>query len=145
MGRNGVFGIIVPIHDDGVMHDVFHGKSVHASFAQSEGTDLEKGDRIVFFDSRGTRALRGEAVIAEIAFEGATKVLDNLGGKLYMDKADFEAYVSTLPEGTSSKLRVLHFKDPTMYANPVTCDLAIAESGTYMTAEVFARIAKGNP
>jgi hypothetical protein len=144
MGRNGVLGIIVPIYGDEAMHDIFHGKSVHASLAQAESTDLEKGDRILFYDSRTTHSLMGEAVVAEIAFEEAKNVLDDLGGKLYLEKGDFERYVSTLPKGSSSKLRVLHFSDPTMYANPVKCNLAIAESGTYMTADVFSRIAKDN-
>lgn len=143
MGRNGVLGIIVPIDDEEVMHDVFHGKSVHATVARSEGTDLEKGDRIIFFDSRRTHALRGEAVNADISFEQAEKVLDDFRGALCVDGADFQSYVSTLPSGPRSRMRVLRFKDPTMYASPVKCDLAVAEDGTYMTAEVFAKIATG--
>jgi len=99
MGLNGVLGIVVPIHDDETMHDIFHGKSVHASLAQGEGTDLEKGDRIFFYDSRRTNSLRGEAVIADIAFEEARDVLDNLGGKLYLERDGFVRYVSSLPEG----------------------------------------------
>lgn len=144
MGRNGVLGIIIPIYDDEVMHDIFHGKSVHASLARDESTDLENGDRILFYDSRKTHSIRGEAVIAEIAFQEAKNVLEDLGGRLYIDSVDFARYVSSLPKGERSKLRVLHFKDPILYANPVKCNLAISESGTYMTAEVFAKIAKYN-
>jgi hypothetical protein len=144
LGRNGVLGIVVPIYEDGVMHDIFHGKSVHASLAQGESTDLEKGDRIFFYDSRKTHSLMGEAVIADIAFEEAKNVIDDLEGKLYLDKADFERHVSSLPEGDKSELRVLHFRDPILYANPVKCNVTIAENGTYMTAEVFSRIAKDN-
>ena len=144
MGRSGVLGIIVPIYDDGVMHDIFHGKSVHASLAKTESTDLDKGDRIFFHDSLKTHRLMGEAVIAEIAFEEAGGVLAKLGGELYMGRGAFEAYVSALPEGSMSKMRVLHFRDPILYANPVRCDLPIAEAGTYMTAEVFSAIAKSN-
>jgi hypothetical protein len=143
MGRNGVLGVVVPIHDDEVMHDIFHGRSVHASLAQGSGTDLEKGDRIFFYDARETRSLRGEAVIADISFKEARHVLDGLWAKLYLEKDDFERYIASLPERDKSKLRVLHFKDPVLYANPVKCDLAIAENGTYMTAEFFAKIAKG--
>jgi len=144
MGLNGVLGIVVPIHADGAMHDIFHGKSVHASLAQSESTDLENGDRIFFYDSRTTHSIMGEAVIADIAFKGARNVLDNLGPTLHLDKADFERYVSSLPKGDKSKLRVLRFRDPILYANPVKCDLAIAENGTYLTAEIFAKIVKGS-
>jgi len=144
MGRNGVLGIIVPIYDEGVMHDIFHGKSVHASLAQGEGTDLEKGDRIFFYDSQKTRSLMGEAVIAEIGFAKAKSVLHDFEDKLYLGRGEFENYVSSLPEREESSLRVLHFRDPILYADPVKCNLAIAESGTYMTAEVFSRIAKGS-
>ena len=144
MGRNGVLGIVVPIHDEEVMHDIFHGKSVHASLAEGAGTDLEKGDRIFFYDSLKTYALRGEAVITDVSFDEARNVLDNLGGKLYLDKGEFERYMSSLPEGDKSKLRVLNFKDSILYADPVKCNLTIAETGTYMTAEVFAKIAKGS-
>jgi hypothetical protein len=143
MGLNGVLGIVVPIHADGVMHDIFHGKSVHASLAQGERTDLENGDRIFFYDSRTTHSIMGEAVIADISFEEARNVLDDLGPKLYLDKHDFEVYVSSLPDGDKSRLRVLHFKDPILYASPVKCGLAISENGTYLTAEIFAKIVKG--
>jgi hypothetical protein len=144
MGLNGVLGVVVPIDADGVMHDIFHGKSVHASLAQGESTDLEDGDRIFFYDSRQTHSIMGEAVISGIAFEEAKRVLDDIGTKLYLEKDDFERYISSLPEGGKSKLRVLHFRDPILYANPVKCNLAISENGTYMTAEVFTKIAKGN-
>jgi hypothetical protein len=144
MGLNGVLGVVVPIHADEVMHDIFHGKSVHASLAQGESTDLEDGDRIFFYDSRQTHSIMGEAVISGIAFEEAKRVLDDIGAKLYMEKDDFERYISSLPEGGKSKLRVLHFRDPILYANPVKCSSAISENGTYMTAEVFTKIAKGN-
>jgi hypothetical protein len=144
MGRNGVLGIVVPIDAHEVMHDVFHGKSVHASLAQGESTDLERGDRIFFYDSRETHSLMGEAVITDIAFEEAKAVNDDLEGALYLEKADFERYVSSLPEGDRSKLRVLHFKEPILYANPVKCSVKVAENGTYMTAEVSSRIAKEN-
>ena len=144
MGLNGALGIVVPIRSHEAMHDIFHGKSVHASLAQGESTDLVAGDRIFFYDPQETRSIMGEAVIADIAFEDARGVLADFGTKLYLGEDDFKRYVSSLPEGERSKMRVLHFKDPILYANPVKCDLPIAESGTYMTAKIFARIAKGN-
>jgi hypothetical protein len=143
MGKNGVLGIVVPISGHEVMHDIFHGRSVHASLAHEETTELEKGDRIYFYDPEN-RDLIGEAVIAEIAFELARAVLIAREGKLFLDKADFERYVSSLPDGDNSKMRVLSFKDPTMYANAVRCPIAITDGGTYMTAESFSRIARGN-
>jgi len=143
MGRNGVLGVIVPIHEEEVMHDIFHGKSIHASLAQDESTDLQEGDRILFYDSGKTHSLRGEAVISEIDLAKAKDVLLDFGGKLCMGRGDFERYVASLPKGEESKLRVLHFKDPILYADPVKCNLAIPEGGTYMTAELFSRIAKG--
>jgi len=119
-------------------------RQVHASVAEGSGTDLEKGDRKFFYDSRKTHSLKGEAVIADISFDEAKNVLDNLGGKLFLDKSEFERYVSSLPGGDKSRLRVLSFKDSVLYANPVKCSLTIAENGTYMTADVFAKIAKGS-
>jgi hypothetical protein len=144
MGRNGVLGVVVPISDDGVMHDIFHGKSVHASLAEVATTDLEKGDRILFYDSGKTHNIVGEAVISEIAFEQARRALNGHEGSLYLDRIPFERYFSSLPKGEASMLRVLHFRDATLYASPVKCSLKIAENGTYMTAEVFSRIARDN-
>ena len=143
MGKKGVLGIVVPISGDEAMHNIFHGRSVHASLAQEETTELEKGDRIYFYDPEN-RDLVGEAVIADIAFELARDVFIGREGKLFLDKEDYERYVSSLPDGENSRMRVLHFKDPIMYANAVKCRIAIADGGTYMTAESFARIAKGN-
>ena len=144
MGRNGVLGIIVPIHDNEVMHDIFHGKSVYASLAPGESTDLERRDRIFFYDSERTHCLMGEGVISEIAFERAKEVLLDFAGRLYMETGDFGRYVESLPEGELSLLRVLHFEDPVLYADPVKCGVDIDEAGTYMTAEVFSRIARGD-
>jgi hypothetical protein len=144
MGKNGVLGIIVPISEDGVMHDIFHGRSVYASLAEGDRTDLDKGDRIFFYDSAETHNLEGEAVITDIAFEPAAKVLDIDEGALYTDRRRFAAYVSLLPEGAASILQVLHFKEPTVYATPVKCGQTIPEGGAYMTAEVFSEIAKEN-
>jgi len=142
MGRNGVLGIIVPIPDDDVMHDIFHGRSVYASLATGDDTDLGKGDRIYFYDSGETHNLEGEAVITDVAYEPALKVLDIDERAFYMDRHRFTDYVSSLPEGDASVLRVLYFKDPTVYATPVGCDQTIPEEGAYMTSEVFSRIAK---
>jgi hypothetical protein len=144
MGKNGVLGIIVPISEDDVMHDIFHGRSVYASLARSDDTDLGKGDRIYFYDSAETHTLEGEALITAVAFEPASKVLAIDEGALYMDRRRFADYVSSLPEGDGSMLQVLYFKDPTMYAKPVKCDQTVPEGGAYMTAEVFSRIARQN-
>ena len=144
MGRNGVLGIIIPIYDDDVMHDIFHGRSVYASLARGEGTDLGEGDRIFFYDSAETHNLEGEAMITGVAFEPASKVLAMEEGALYMDRPRFANYIRSLPEGDGSILRVLYFKDPTMYAKPVRCDQSIPEGGAYMTADVFSSIAKQN-
>jgi hypothetical protein len=119
LGRNGVLGIIVPISEDEVMHDVFHGKSVHVTLSQGESTDLEKGDRILFYDSGMSHNIMGEAVISEIEFENAENARHNHQGKLCLDGPRFESYLSSLPGGDASIMRVLHFKDATMYANPV--------------------------
>jgi hypothetical protein len=144
MGKNGVLGIIVPISDDDVMHDIFHGRSVYASLAGGDETDLGKGDRIFFYDSAETHSLEGEALITDVTFEPASKVLATDEGALYMDRRRFADYVSSLPEGDGSILRVLYFKDPTMYSTPVRCDQTVPEGGAYMTAEVFSWIAKQN-
>jgi hypothetical protein len=144
MGKNGVLGFIVPISDDDVMHDIFHGRSVYASLAEGDDTDLDKGDRIFFYDSAETHTLEGEALITAVTFEPASKVLAIDERALYMDRHRFADYVSSLPEGDGSILRVLYFKDPTMYAKPVKCDQTVPEGGAYMTAEVFSRIAKQN-
>jgi hypothetical protein len=144
MGKNGVLGVIVPISDDDVMHDIFHGRSVYASLAGGDDTDLDKGDRIFFYDSAGTRTLEGEALITAVTFEPASKVLAIDEGALYMDRGRFANYVAFLPEGEGSILRVLYFKDPTVYSTPVKCDQTVPEGGAYMTAEVFSTIAKQN-
>ncbi|MDA4132620.1 MAG: hypothetical protein OK454_05785 [Thaumarchaeota archaeon] len=144
MGKNGVLGIIIPISEDDVMHDIFHGRSVYASLAKGDETDLAKGDRIFFYDSAETHTLEGEALITAVAFEPASQVLTIDEGALYIDRRRFADYVSSLPEGDGSILRVLYFKDPTMYATPLKCDQTVPEGGAYMTGEVFSRIAKQN-
>jgi hypothetical protein len=144
MGKNGVLGIIVPIYEDDVMHDIFHGRSVYASLAKGDDTDLSEGDRIFFYDSAETHSLEGEALITAVTFEPASKVLAVDEGALYVDRRRFAKYVSSLPEGDGSILRVLYFKDPTMYAKPVKCDQTVPEGGAYMTGEVFSSIAKQN-
>lgn len=144
MGRNGVLGIIIPISEDDIMHDIFHGKSVYASLARGNDTDLAEGDRILFYDSGETHNLEGEAVITDITFEPASRVLEIDESALYTDRKLFARYLSSLPEGDASTLRVIHFKEPIMYAKPVRCNLTIPEEGAYMTAEVFSRIAKQN-
>jgi|HubBroStandDraft_6_1064221.scaffolds.fasta_scaffold1251698_2 hypothetical protein len=144
MGKNGVLGIIVPISEDAVMHDIFHGRTVYARLANDDGADLDRGDRIFFYDSAETHNLEGEAVITDVTFEPAARVLDIDEGALYTDKRRFTEYVSSLPEGDASILRVLRFKEPTMYATPVKCNQTIPEGGAYMTAEVFSKIAKQN-
>jgi hypothetical protein len=144
MGKNGVLGVIVPISEDDVMHDIFHGRSVYASLAEGHDTDLGRGDRIFFYDSAETHSLEGEALITDVTFEPASKVLAIDEGALYMDRRRFAGYVSSLPEGDASVLRVLYFKDPTMYAKPVRCDQSVPVGGAYMTAEVFSSIAKQN-
>jgi len=144
LGSKEVLGIIVSIYSDEVMHDIFHGKSVHASLADGERTALEKGDRIFFYDSGRTRCIMGEAVIASMAFDEAESVFDDLGPSLYIGRDDFARYVSSLPGGDKSVLRLVYFRDAVLYANPVKCNMAIGENGTYMTAEVSAKIAKDN-
>ncbi|MDA4116771.1 MAG: hypothetical protein OK455_00305 [Thaumarchaeota archaeon] len=144
MGQNGVLGVVVPISDERVMHDVFHGRSFHATLAKDDSTDLEKGDRMFFYDSGKTRQLVGEAMIASITFREAKDVLEQCGGKLYLDADAFDRYVSSLPEGQKSLLRVLRFEDPTVYAAPVKCSVTIPEGGLDMTAEIFAKISKDN-
>jgi hypothetical protein len=144
LGNREVLGIIVPIDSNEVMHDIFHGKSVHASLADGERAALEKGDRIFFYDSGRTHCIMGEAVIADIAFDEAKSVLDGLGPELYIGQDDFEKYVSSLPGGDKSVLRLVHFRDAVLYANPMKCHLAIGENGSYVTAEVSAKIAKDN-
>jgi len=139
-----VLGIIVPISEDAVMHDIFHGRSVYASLAKGDRTDLDRGDRIFFYDSAETHNLEGEAVITGVTFEPAGKVLDIDEAALYTDRRRFAEYVSSLPQGDASILQVLRFKDPTMYAKPVKCGQEIPDGGAYMTAEVFSMIAKQN-
>lgn len=144
MGLDGVLGIIVPISDEGAMHDVFHGKAVHASLAPGASTNIEKGDRILFYDSGKSHNIVGEAVISDVAFEEAAKARHDHGAKLCVDGPDLDRFISSLPAGGASVLRVLRFEEAVMYAQPVKCDQKIAEEGTYMTAQVFASIARAN-
>jgi hypothetical protein len=126
------------------MHDIFHGRSFHATLAQDDTTDLQKGDRIFFYNSGENREIVGEATIASITFSKAKDVLEQCGGDLHLDADAFYRYVTSLPDGQKSVMRVIRFEDPTVYAVPVKCRVTIPESGLNMTAAIFARISKDN-
>ena len=136
-----VSGLIVPLPEP-VIDRIFHHHDIYAQMEPGPES-LKVGSRLFFFDTKDSKALIGEAVIARIAMEELERV-KQYGDRLFLSPDEFDQ--SSHNHGMTPKARVLvmEVRDAVKYVTPVKCPVTIPSTGLEMTSELHQKIVTAN-
>lgn len=129
----------VPVH---LIQSIFSGgPKVFVKYLPHYSTRLNKGNKIIFYESRGSKCLIGEGVISSIEFLTPNEVLNNYRKLLFLSEKQFDDYVKLWPNRDPSKwmftvklTKINKYMNPIMYKNPITM------AGRYISKEEYQKI-----
>ena len=132
--RKSIRGAVFPVPHQFVDRLFLNEKDVFVKWGRFRF--LDGGQRLVFYDS-GMRKLIGEARIQEVAYDDPMKIWKMYGNRIFLEKNEFEAYVTTSPFGyprkpERSKLTAITFKKAHRYPTPKESPKRMTIAGYYL-------------
>lgn len=141
MAMDKLLGVIfpVPIH---LIQSIFNGGSkIFVKYMPHSSTRLNKGNKIIFYESRGSKSLIGEGVINSIEFLAPNEVLNNYKKLLFLNEKQFNDYVNLWPNRDPLKkmftVKLIKIKK---YAYPIKYTSPISMAGRYVNSDEYQKI-----
>jgi len=132
--RKGILGVVLPVPHRFVDRLFSGDKDIFVKWGHFRF--LRKGQRLVFYDS-GIRKLVGEATIEEVNSHEPTAVWRAYGKRIFLEKNEFDAYLTTSPLGyprklERSKMIAIAFKGSRKYPTPKESPKRMTVAGFYL-------------
>jgi len=116
---NEIVGAIFPVPTE-LVNRLFEGETkVFVKYVAHSNTRLSPGHKIVFYASRGSKELIGEGIVEKVEFLTPDEVLSKFKNELFLDAAEFHAYVGKWPSRTSKRIMTLVLKKLKKYQKPI--------------------------
>jgi hypothetical protein len=134
-----IVGVIYPIPLQFVGRIFAEQRNVFTKYlAHSTSTKLVKGNKILFYASRGQKEIVGEAVIREIEFLTPAALLERHGDKVFLNRDELMNYASRRSSRTTSKkMMILVLSKPKKYPKGIKYNKPISMVGEYLTRENY--------
>ena len=133
----GTLGVVFPI-TAAHFENLLSGKNVFCKFVGR--LSVGAGNKIVFYQSGGSRQLVGEAIIKSIALMTPREAVQAFGNKLFITAIELEKYASLFKRAPTARLSVFELVIVRSYRAPVKFSRPIGPSGVNLTAEIYETI-----
>ena len=135
---NEIFGIIYPVPVKFVDRFFNVNVMVFVKYVAHNTTRLAPKHRVIFYASHGSKKLIGEGTIEKVEFLTPDEVLAKYKDELFLDEAEFNAYIRRSPSRTPSrKMLVLQLKKLRKYGTPIDYNKPMTMAGQYLSAEEY--------
>jgi hypothetical protein len=134
-------GAIFPIPHY-LTHGLFSGgPKIFVKYLPHNSTRLVKGNKIIFYESRGSKCLIGEGVVNSIEFLTPKEVIKNYKNLLFLSEEQFEDYVKLRTNhDPSKKMLTMKLTNIKKYATPIKYKNTITMAGKYIGINEFRSI-----
>ena len=130
-----IIGIIYPIPKQFIDQLLKVGKNVFVKYIQGQNIKLKKNNKLIIYESYGTKKLVGEGIIKKIEFLTAEEVYDKYPDKLFLNKKELYDYCGELRK--DKKMLTLLLDNIIKYEKDIYFNKPITMAGQYITKEQY--------
>lgn len=133
------FGVIYPIAKKFVPRILDDGRLVFAKYQphRIQRTRLGEGSIVVFYQTKGSKKLVGEAIIKSVDFMVPAQALRRFGSQLFLNRPELERYSKKFPGREDKPMMIFQLGSPKRYDEPITWSLSMTMAGRYITKEQY--------
>jgi len=135
-----VFGVVYPLAKKYIVRILKGKRNIYAKYQphRTQVTRVGPGTKVIFYETKGSKSLIGEAVVRQVDFMIPDEALKMFGGRLFIDREELERYAGRFPTNREKKpLMILDLDSPRLYEKPVRWSLGMTMAGRYISEEEY--------
>lgn len=127
---------ILPKH----LERIFAGKNVFCKFVGKGRPRLSPEMKILFYSSRGTYEVVGEATIDSLEYLSPQEVMQKYGSRLFISAEELDGYTRKRSRPPNKELMVAVLKQIRRYKKPYKLKKPVTMAGLSLTDKVYREI-----
>ena len=133
------YGIIYPLLPNHIKR-ILGGKDVFCKYVGRGVPNIQKGSKLLFYESGGTFLLQGEAIVKQVEFLSPESIVSKYSSRLFISTRELQAYRANRPKERT--LLVLSLTNATKFSKPIQLDKYITMAGQTLNKEEYKGILK---